>query len=78
MQGHHRATADLFDRAYASGTVPLGLARPGLSFSAAIQMAALAAVVSYFWRVYRRKFAELKKVGSIFKKPGKRERSLLH
>jgi hypothetical protein len=30
-----------------------------------MQMAALAAVVSYFWRAYRRKFAELKKVSSI-------------
>jgi len=43
-----------------------------------MQMTALAAVVSYFWRAYRRKFAELKKVSSIFKKPGKRERSLPH
>ena len=29
--GHHRATADLFNRAYAGRAIPLGLARPGLS-----------------------------------------------
>jgi undecaprenyl pyrophosphate phosphatase UppP len=56
----------------------LGWRDPGSAFSAAMQMTALAAVVSYFWRAYRRKFAELKKVSSIFKKPGKRERSLPH
>jgi undecaprenyl pyrophosphate phosphatase UppP len=56
----------------------LGWRDPGSAFSAAMQMAALAAVVSYFWRAHRRKFAELKKVSSIFKKPGERERSLLH
>jgi hypothetical protein len=46
-------TADLFNRAYAGRAIPLGLARPGLSVLRAMQMAALAAVVSYFWKDIR-------------------------
>ena len=53
LQGNNRAPADLVHRTYASGTGLSGLAGPRIGFSAAMRLAALAVVVSYFWHDVR-------------------------